>query len=265
MSGFGGSHDFFSELALNEAAVQLMASEANMSNVVEEKYFDILLRTNSPDYYPLECSLVNELVYFTGTYPLYHSVLYNSDLFKNTFSAKFSKKMYEKISRQLDKLLKLENDLYCYIKELEYTEKINDIKQLNSIIAEQKRSITKLLFSIQNCIIRNCFTYEFNSIRDAEDLYNFKNKLYNFQNELISSEGYTFFNDFYCKMMEELEIKREMIKKYGVLVQFKDIRYNLNLIETRQESLNLFKTVIEKIKKLLHINQEASSTNETTE
>lgn len=231
-----------------------MASEANMANVVEEKYFDILLRTNSPDYYPLECALVNELVYFTGTYPLYHSVLYNSDVFKNTFSAKFSKKMYERISRQLDKLLHLENDLYCYIKELEYTEKINDIKQLNSIIAEQKSSITKLFFSIQNYIIRNCFTYEFNSIRDAEDLYNFKNKLYNFKNVMGTSNNYTFYNNFYCDLMNAIEKKQAEVEKFGEISLFKTECTSLAIIDNTKSAFSFIHTFVRKIKKLFKLN-----------
>ena len=64
-------------------------------------------------------------------------------------------------------------------------------------------------------------------------------------------------------MMEELDVKRELIKKYGVLNYFKDIRENLALVETRQEQLNLFEIAIQKLKKLFHINQEDTNKNET--
>jgi hypothetical protein len=43
-----------------------------------------------------------------------------------------------------------------------------------------------------------------------------------------------------------------------VLVQFKEIRENLALIETRQKPLNLFQVALLKLKKLFHINQESS-------
>lgn len=248
------NHDFFSELALNEAAVQLMASEANMANIVEEKYYDILLRTSSPNYYPLECALVNELSYFTGTYPLYHSVLYNSDIFKNTFIAKFNKKMYDKISRQLNKLLQLENDLYCYTKELEHTEKINDIKQLNNIITTQKQSIAKMFFAIQNYIIKNCFSYEFNSIRNTEDLYNFKNKLYNFKNIMGTSNNYTFYNTFYCDLMNALEQKQEEVAKYGEISLFKTECTALTIIDDTKTTFKFIHTFVRKIKKLFKLN-----------
>ena len=50
-NSFVGLTSFSSGLALNEAAVQLMASEANMANVVEEKYFDISIKTISPNIF----------------------------------------------------------------------------------------------------------------------------------------------------------------------------------------------------------------------
>lgn len=181
-SDFPGLTTFSSGLALNEAAVQLMASEANMANIEDEKYFGITLHTISPNYYPLECTLVNEIAYFTGTYPLYHSVLNSNEVFKNTFITKFNKRIYDRISRQLDKLLHLENELNCYIGELESCEKVNDIKELNTIIGNQKMHIKKLFFNIQNFIIRNCFSCDFNSISTMDDLRDFKNKLYGFKN-----------------------------------------------------------------------------------
>jgi len=253
-AAFIGSHTFTSELALNEAAVQLMASEANMSNTVEEKYFDISIKTNSPDYYPLECALVNELVYFTGTYPLYHSVLYNSDVFKNTFITKFSKKVYEKIVKQLNRLLHLENELYYYIKELEDTTKINDIKQLNFMINNQKHAITRMFFTTQNYIIKNCFSCEFNSIRNAEDLHDFKNKLYDFKNVMGTSSIYTFYNDFYCDLMNALEKKQDEIARFGEISLFKNECTSLTIIEDSKNVFNFIHTFVRKIKKLFKLN-----------
>ena len=259
----------FAGLALNEAAVQLMAAEATNFSKDSVKYYGMDFYTYSPNYYPIECALVKQMAYFTGTYPLYHSTIHSNDIFKNTFIMKSNEKTYNKIVHNLDLIVECQEALHkknLYLSYIEYDSN-SSIKIQNSqkTIENLKSDIKTLTLKTQELILTSCAYADLDLVRDNQSIKDFKNKLYNFQNELISSEGYTFFNDFYCKMMEELEIKREMIKKYGVLVQFKDIRDNLNLIETRQESLNLFKTVIEKIKKLLHINQEASSTNETTE
>ena len=62
-------------MAINKAAVQLMAEKANNNMPDKVKYYDLSLDTTSPNYYPLQCVLVNELAYFTGSYALFHSTL----------------------------------------------------------------------------------------------------------------------------------------------------------------------------------------------
>ena len=232
-----------------------MASEANMSNIVEEKYFDISLKTISPNYYPLECTLVNQISYFTGTYPLYHSVLNSDDVFKNTFFAKFNKRIYNRIARQLDRLLHLEAELNCYINELENSEKIKDLKELNDIIANQKYKIKRLFFNIQNFIIRNCFMCEFNSINTIEDLRELKHKLYNFKNIIGTCDEYTFYNDFYCDLMNALENKKEEIERFGEISLFKQECTALTIIDQSKERFNFVRIFIQKLKKLFRLNK----------
>lgn len=254
-NSFVGLTSFASGLALNEAAIQLMASEANMSNVVEEKYFDISIKTISPNYYPLECTLLNEIAYFTGAYPLYYSVLNSDDLFKNTFITKFNKRIYNRIARQLDKLLHLEDELNCYVSELENSEKINDIKELNKIIADQKYNIKRLFFNIQNFIIRNCFSCEFNSINTMEDLQELKHKLYEFKNIIGNSNEYTFYNNFYCDFMNALEQKKDEIAKYGEISLFKKECTALTVVAQSKETFHFIRIFIRKLKKLFNLNK----------
>ena len=131
-------------------------------------------------------------------------------------------------------------------------------------IENLKKSIKETTIQTQELILTICTNADLELVRDTQSVKEFKNKLYNFKNILIQTEDYTFFNEFYCQMMEKLEIKRELIKKYGVLNYFKDIRENLSLIETRQEPLNLFEIAIQKLKKLFHINQEDTEKDEDT-
>lgn len=254
---FVGLTSFSSGLALNEAAVQLMASEANMSDIAEEKYFDISIKTISPNYYPLECTLVNQLAYFTGTYPLYHSVLNSNDLFKNTFIAKFNKRIYNQITKQLDKLIYLETKLNNSINELEFTENIYDIKVLNKIISNYKLDIKNLFYNIQNYIIKNCFSYEFDNIKTLDDLHSFKNKLYNFKNLIGTSDSYTFYNDFYCDIMNALDNKKEEIAKYGEISLFKEECTALTVSLQYKESFSLAKIFIKKLRKLFKLNTDS--------
>ncbi len=241
-------------LAINEAAVQLMASEANMMDSTNETYYGILINTISPNYYPLECALLNQVSYFTGTYPLYHSTLNSNDVFKNTFILKSDKKTYSMLIKNFDKLLSLENNLNYYSSELQYTDKISSIKLLNKLINETKEDIKSLFFRTQNLIMHKCFKNEFNSIRNLEDIKNFNSRLYNYKNIIGSAEGYTFYNEFYRNMMNVIEEKKSYIEEYGEINLFENVNTSLMLVDKTNNAFSLINTFIIKIKKLFGLN-----------
>lgn len=249
-------------LAINEAAVQLMASEANKSNMTTETYFGITINTISPNYYPLECALLNQLAYFTGTYPLYHSTLYSNDVFKNTFELKSDEKTYSIILKNFDKLLSLENNLNYYANELQYAEKTNSIKLLNDLMNENKLQIKTLFFRTQNLIMNKCFKCEFNSIRNLSDIKSFTKKLYDYKNIIGSNEDYTFYNEFYRKMMSAIEEKRSYIEQYGEINLFENINNSLMLVDTTKNTFSFINTLIIKIKKLFKLNGYTEDINE---
>ena len=101
-------------MGLNEAAVQHLASVATGAVLDNVKYYNMELSTESPDYYPLQTALLNEMIYFTGTYPLYHSTLYSNDIFKNTFIAKSSSKTYYEICKNFDLIMEYEVLFFRY-------------------------------------------------------------------------------------------------------------------------------------------------------
>lgn len=254
-----GLYNFSSGLGINEATVQLMASDANNSPVSEETYYGISIKTISPNYYPLECALVNQLSYFTGTYPLYHSALNSNDVFKNTIIAKSSKKIYNIITRNLDKLLNLENSLNYFSYELEYSNKSSDIKSLNILIDSKKKLIVKLFFETQNLIIKEFFNSEFEHIRTLTDAKLFQKRLYKFKNKIGVSENYSFYNYFYVQMMDKLVEKENYIKEFGELNSFSIDSYALVSINNVSSSFTFIKTFFEKLKKLFHSKEELPS------
>lgn len=251
-----------SGLSINEAAVQLMASEANMMNVENETYYGITINTISPNYYPLQCALLNQISYFTGTYPLYHSTLNSNDIFKNTLTLKTDKKTYSIISKNFDKLLSLENNLNYYASELQYTDKISSIKLLYKLINATKEDIKSLFFKTQNLIMHKFFKTEFNSIRNLEDIKNFNSKLYNYKNIIGFSNEYTYYNEFYRNMMEVIEEKKSYIEKYGEINLFESVNNGLMLVESTQNTFSFISTFINKFKKLLGFNKSAESIND---
>lgn len=252
---------FNSGLGINEAAVQLMASEANMCPSTSETYYNVSLNTISPNYYPLECALVNQMAYFTGTYPLFHSTLNSNDVFKNTFILKSNKRAYNTIVKNIDLLLAYENDLNYFTSELQYANKVSEIKLLNKLIASKKDSITSIFFKTQNLIIESCFISEFNNIRNLEDVKEYKNKLYNFKNIMGSNENYTFYNEFYRKIMESLEKKKEQIEQFGEINLFETSENSLVLVDNTKHALSFVSTFFVKIKKLFGFNKSRDTIN----
>lgn len=252
---------FNSGLGINEAAVQLMASEANMCPSTSETYYNVSLNTISPNYYPLECALVNQMAYFTGTYPLFHSTLNSNNVFKNTFILKSNKRAYNTIVKNIDLLLAYENDLNYFASELQYANKVSEIKLLNKLIASKKDSITSIFFKTQNLIIESCFISEFNNIRNLEDVKEYKNKLYNFKNIMGSNENYTFYNEFYRKIMESLEKKKEQIEQFGEINLFETSENSLVLVDNTKHALSFVSTFFVKIKKLFGFNKSRDTIN----
>ena len=252
---------FNTGLGINEAAVQLMASEANMCSSTSETYYNVSLNTISPNYYPLECALVNQMAYFTGTYPLFHSTLNSNDVFKNTFILNSSKRAYNTIVKNLDLILAYENDLNYFANELQYANKVNEIKLLNKLVVSKKNAITSIFFKTQNLIIESCFISEFNNIRSLNDIKDFKKKLYNFKNIMGSNESYTFYNEFYRKIMENLEAKKEQIETLGEISLFEPSENSLVLVDNTKHALSFIYSFFGKVKKLFGFNKSRNTIN----
>lgn len=242
-------------MALNEAAVQLMASKASNSNLDTVKYYGMEFSTESPDFYPLQTALIRELAYFTGTYPLFHSTLFSNDVFKNTFIAKSNEKTYIEVERNFDLLFYYESELsklYYKLSTCSETKSgANKLKILNQKSEKLKTLIFNTTLGTQNLILQNCFTKEFEQIHNLDSLKAFQTHIYNFKNLLINAENYNFYNDFYCDMMNRLENKRELIKKYGVLPISDEATKELSLVQNNFYSLSFLKKLFYKLSLLI--------------
>lgn len=235
-------------LALNEAAVQLMSSVAEKKQIDTVKYYQITISTISPNAYPLECVLVNQMAYFTGDYPLYYSTLNSNDLFQKTFIVKSNEQTYFSIVSELDALLQLEEELNSVIGELKYSgDNVNKIRRINKEIEYGKKMIYDKFFKIQDLIILNCFTNEFNSIKTLSDASVFKKRVYDYKDLIGYSENYSFYNDFYCKIMAELEKKEDYIKEYGPIDLIGSLNAGMALTPKIKNSLSFFKRILKKL------------------
>ena len=64
----------------------------------------------------------------------------------------------------------------------------------------------------QNLIVSSYFDKVFFEINDLEDIETYRRKLYNFKDYLGSTDGYTFFNDYYVDKMMDLEDKYNLLE-----------------------------------------------------
>ena len=250
-----GLYNMNGGMALNEAAVQHMASIASCSPMDTVKYYNMELSTESPDFYPLQTALLNEMIYFTGTYPLYHSTLYSDDIFKNTFIAKTSAKTYYQIEKNFDLILQYEELLSKATYNLsicsENIKSINKVKNLNIKIANLKRIIFEKTLETQNIIMYNCFNNELNLVKTLEDANIFQSKLLNFRHVIINTNNYNYYNDFCVDMLSKLEEKKEFILKYGNILTMDSITMELANVEKNTYGFQFFKKLFDKLQLLV--------------
>lgn len=234
-------------LGLNEAAVQLATSKALNSEIDSVKYFDISFDTISPNCYPLECCLINQMAYITGEYILFDSTFNSTDDFKNKFISLTDEDTFEKIQNNFDKLLKCEEDLIILNNKLQ-SAKASAVVGLNDKINKIKNNIRKIFFSTQDLILTSYFDNAFEEIEDLESVENFRRKLYNYKNIVGQNDNYTKYNDYYLDMMFKLENKYNAIEN-GTF----NIHSALSVIKT-----NKLTTIINAIKNLFFSPKENS-------
>lgn len=136
----------------------------------------------------------------------------------------------------MKEIIKLNNKI------LENDYKNKKIDTMLKKIDELKDEISLTFMRTQNLIISSYFNNTFNTIFNLEELEIYRKKLYSFKTFLGHIEGYTFFNNYYIKKMEELE------DKYNAL-ENGEIQIALKLISKE----NVFVRFIKNIKKLFLI------------
>ncbi len=199
-------------LGMNEAAVQLATSKALSSDVDSVKYFDISFDTISPNCYPLECCLINQMAYITGEHILFDSTFNSTDDFKNKFISLTDEDTFEKVQNNFDKLLKYEEDLIVLNNKLELAKTSAIASDLNTKRNKIKTNIRKVFFSTQDLILTSYFDNAFDEIEDLESVENFRRKLYNYKNIVGQNDDYTYYNNYYIDMMSKLENKYNAIE-----------------------------------------------------
>ena len=203
------------------------------------KYFGISFETISPSYYPLECCLVNQLAYLIGEDILFESTINSNDNFKNKFIDEMSIKTYLCVTNALDSILNKEEEIVKLNNrkfEAEVDQEQGD--NITGKVEELKNEILLTFLRTQNMIISSYFDDLIKRVKTKEQIEKYRKKLYDFKDYLGSTDGYTFYHDYYVQQMAVLEHKRNIIENGGETA----------LARTKKEGF--FAMVIRKIKEL---------------
>lgn len=234
---------------LNEAAVQLLASKCVNKRPETVTYFDITFNTISPDYYPLECALVNQMAYLVGYDVLFDSTINSNDNFKNQFISLTSEETFAMVQYNIDLLVEMQESINAlnYYNET-HSKYINKVQKNCNDIEVFKSEIKKVFLDTQNIILTSYFDNAINLLYTKESISKYRTKLYNYRNLLAISDEYTFFNKYYIAKMSELEnrLENSMTPVHNSLVIYKE---------------SLLKTLIGRLKYLLKLTPRQSYTS----
>ena len=229
-------------LGLNEAAVQLMSSKIIGIPKDFVKYFGISFNTNSPSYYPLECCLVNQLAYLIGEDILFESTINSNDNFKNKFIEMTSIKTYLCVQNAVDSILYAEEDIIkLNNKIIECDDRNKKCDTMIRKIDELKNEILLTFLRTQNLIISSYFNNAFKKITNLEEIEIYRRKLYNFKDYLGSTDGYTFYHDYYVEKMAELEHKYNILENGGLETA----------LDVTSKKENMFIKLVKTLKKII--------------
>lgn len=249
-------------LGLNEASVQYIASTILKEVPDHVKYYELELTTPSSNYYPIETAIIRQMCFFTGTYPLFFSTLFSTDLFEKTFKTITSEENYNYIEEKLTYIVQLQeklSDVYSTIHTHDQAES-KKISVLNNI-TNLKNKLRETVLDVQKIIYTSAFANELDKIETVQDIVNMKTLISNFENYIINYEGDYSFEQFKDKINIELNNKLALIEAYGnysfALKARKDI---LNLPKIYSQSF--IKTFFSKIKLLIDLRFNFSRSND---
>lgn len=238
-------------LALNEASVQLMTTKVSKAKPDYVKYYGLNLYTPSTDYYPIQCALLNQIIYFIGTFPVFHSTLYSDDVFKTTLITKTNKKTYRFIKNSFDILAEYEETLSKLLYSLANNNDSSIAEILNKKIETTKKNISDLTLKVQETVLKECFESEINKAKDLGTISDIKSKLLNFKKYLIETENYDFYNLFSCEILGKLNEKKLFIENHGIKLYSDETSQYLPILYNENYGISVFRRVLTKTKKLL--------------
>lgn len=241
-------------IALNEAATQLIASTSSNEKPSSVTYFDLYFSSPSPNYYPLETAILKQMLFFTGSFPLFHSGLLGNSIFQETFKTITSENVFNYISLELDNLVKYQDNLAkLYQKKLKQNISNFRKKYLDKKITIVKTNIQNTVLNLQDAIYQNCFNNLLNKIESLSDCEDIRAQISNFENILIQKENDFSFNNYVAFANSVIQEKEKQIVLYNAVLNDKFLIEESTYLPITNTPMFFAKNVINKLKLIFDI------------
>ena len=174
-------------LALNEAGIQYVVAKMLQQDREKIDYGELSLKTRSPQYYPLLCNLLEQIVVLVGEECLVGSVLWSQSSFRENCILAFGEQAYLDIAKEMDKLLEI---------RIKISQDANCQKQVTQSIQQFEK--------IQNKILTSYFNKKIRNLSKVESVEDYQKQLRDFQKYRGSQEKEQFFEKFQQEKSQEL-------------------------------------------------------------
>lgn len=237
-------------LGINEGAVQYISSKAVNKNIQTINKNEIILRTISPEYYPILTNLMEQIVFLIGENELVKAIILNDDEFEELFFNTFEENA-QTIINQFDEIINY-NVKNNFIKR-GYTEKSSNEKKVtrnyfkkNNTSKNKIEELKGMYIETQDLIMRTYFEKQYKLIETEEDVQKLSAKL----DKYIEFTGKVKVNDYYYNNSENY--KSNFMNKLDLkLIKLHEQRNKMALTVVYGSRIN---KLINKIKALFKIN-----------
>lgn len=195
-------------LGINEGAVQYVSAKALNNGVQTIKNSGIVLRTTSPNYYPVLTNLIEQIVFLIGEDELVKAIILNDEEFKNTFFNTFEENAQD--------IINLFDEIINYNVKSSKEIEIKKSKEKNMHIADKNKTdqLKNLYIQAQDLIMRTYFEKQYKLLQTEEDVQNLSTKLENYIKLTgkieINGQYYSNCDSFKSKFMNKLD--KQLIK-----------------------------------------------------
>lgn len=192
-------------LGINEGAVQYVSAKALNSGVQTVKTFEIVLRTISPNYYPVLTNLIEQIIFLIGEDELVKAIILNDEEFENTFFNTFEENAQD--------IIKLFDEIINY--NVKNNKEI-EIKKAKEQVEDKSKTdqLKNLYIQAQDLIMRTFFEKQYKLLQTEEDVQNLSTKLENYIKLTgkieINGQYYSNCDSFKSKFMNKLD--KQLIK-----------------------------------------------------